>query len=169
MFDKPAFAGHESVHHVFDQKTGLRAIIAVHSTYRGPAAGGLGPLIGDADLHYFGEGSHLRPYTFLGAHPLAVLRGRRGDDGREGVVEQPHGGEEGQSRGQPQGAPALGEARVVEQVLQSQHAQEAVQMLQAELQKTMSDPSYTMTMGQGNQQGTSGNYGATQSQSGQMR
>ncbi len=40
MFDKPAFAGHESVHHVFDQKTGLRAIIAIHSTSRGPAAGG---------------------------------------------------------------------------------------------------------------------------------
>ena len=40
MFDKPAFAGHESVHHVFDAKTGLRAIIAIHSTVRGPAAGG---------------------------------------------------------------------------------------------------------------------------------
>lgn len=40
MFDKPAFAGHESVHHVFDEKTGLRAIIAIHSTARGPAAGG---------------------------------------------------------------------------------------------------------------------------------
>lgn len=40
MFDKPAFAGHESVHHVFDHKTGLRAIIAIHSTKRGPAAGG---------------------------------------------------------------------------------------------------------------------------------
>lgn len=40
MFDKAAFAGHESVHHVFDQKTGLRAIIAIHSTALGPAAGG---------------------------------------------------------------------------------------------------------------------------------
>jgi leucine dehydrogenase len=40
MFDKPAFAGHESVHHFHDAKTGLRAIIAVHSTRRGPAAGG---------------------------------------------------------------------------------------------------------------------------------
>lgn len=40
MFDKPAFAGHESVHHVFDAKTGLRAIIAIHSTALGPAAGG---------------------------------------------------------------------------------------------------------------------------------
>lgn len=40
MFDKPAFAGHESVHHFFDAKTGLRAIIAIHSTALGPAAGG---------------------------------------------------------------------------------------------------------------------------------
>ena len=31
-----------------------------------------GPLIPDADLHFFGEGSHLRPYTFLGAHPMSV-------------------------------------------------------------------------------------------------
>jgi len=40
MFDKPAFAGHESVHHFFDAKTGLKAIIAIHSTVRGPGAGG---------------------------------------------------------------------------------------------------------------------------------
>ena len=40
MFDKPAFAGHESVHHFFDARTGLRAIIALHSTALGPAAGG---------------------------------------------------------------------------------------------------------------------------------
>jgi 1,4-alpha-glucan branching enzyme len=29
-----------------------------------------GPLVPDDDLHFFGEGSHLRPYTFLGAHPM---------------------------------------------------------------------------------------------------
>lgn len=40
MFDKTAFAGHESVHHFFDAATGLRAIIALHSTVRGPGAGG---------------------------------------------------------------------------------------------------------------------------------
>jgi len=40
MFDKAAFAAHESVHHVFDAPTGLRVIIAIHSTVRGPAAGG---------------------------------------------------------------------------------------------------------------------------------
>lgn len=37
-----------------------------------------GPLIDDADLHYFGEGTHLRPYTFLGAHPMTL-------DGVDGV------------------------------------------------------------------------------------
>jgi len=31
-----------------------------------------GALIADADLHFFGEGTHLRPYTFLGAHAMAV-------------------------------------------------------------------------------------------------
>jgi leucine dehydrogenase len=40
MFDKAAFAGHESVHHFFDARSGLRAIVAVHSTALGPSAGG---------------------------------------------------------------------------------------------------------------------------------
>ena len=40
LFDSPSFAKHEGVHSVFDEKTGLRAIIAVHSTARGPAVGG---------------------------------------------------------------------------------------------------------------------------------
>jgi leucine dehydrogenase len=40
MFDHPAFAGHESVHHFYDEATGLRAVIAIHSTRLGPSAGG---------------------------------------------------------------------------------------------------------------------------------
>ena len=40
LFDSPSFANHEGVHAVFDEKTGLRAIIAVHSSARGPACGG---------------------------------------------------------------------------------------------------------------------------------
>ena len=40
LFDSPAFLAHESVHAFSDEKTGLKAIIAVHSTARGPAAGG---------------------------------------------------------------------------------------------------------------------------------
>ena len=31
-----------------------------------------GALIADADLHYFGEGAHLRPFTMLGAHPQVI-------------------------------------------------------------------------------------------------
>jgi 1,4-alpha-glucan branching enzyme len=31
-----------------------------------------GPQITDDDLHFFGEGTHLRPYTFLGAHPVTI-------------------------------------------------------------------------------------------------
>jgi leucine dehydrogenase len=40
LFDSPAFEGHEAVHSFYDEKTGLKAIVAVHSTARGPAAGG---------------------------------------------------------------------------------------------------------------------------------
>lgn len=40
IFDSPAFENHEGVHAVFDEKTGLKSIIAIHSTARGPAAGG---------------------------------------------------------------------------------------------------------------------------------
>lgn len=40
LFDAPDFDAHEGVHFVADAASGLRAIIAVHSTHRGPAAGG---------------------------------------------------------------------------------------------------------------------------------
>ncbi len=40
LFDSPDFTNHEGVHAVFDEKSGLKTIIAVHSTARGPAAGG---------------------------------------------------------------------------------------------------------------------------------
>lgn len=40
LFDSPAFENHEAVHSFFDEKSGLRCFIAVHSTARGPAAGG---------------------------------------------------------------------------------------------------------------------------------
>ncbi len=36
----PDFDAHEALHFVVDQKSGLRAIIAMHSTHLGPAAGG---------------------------------------------------------------------------------------------------------------------------------
>ncbi len=40
MFNHPSFNGHELVTHHVDESTGLRAIIAVHSSKRGPALGG---------------------------------------------------------------------------------------------------------------------------------
>jgi leucine dehydrogenase len=40
LFDSPSFEGHEGVHAFCDEKSGLKTIIAVHSTARGPAAGG---------------------------------------------------------------------------------------------------------------------------------
>ena len=40
LFDSPAFEGHEAVHAFHDEAAGLNCIIAVHSTARGPAAGG---------------------------------------------------------------------------------------------------------------------------------
>lgn len=40
LFDSPSFANHEGIHAFTDEKTGLKAIVAVHSTARGPAVGG---------------------------------------------------------------------------------------------------------------------------------
>lgn len=40
MFDHPSFDAHEGVHMFHDAASGMKAIIAVHSTVRGPAAGG---------------------------------------------------------------------------------------------------------------------------------
>jgi leucine dehydrogenase len=40
IWDLPDFDSHEAVHVFDDRVTGLRAVIAVHSTYLGPAAGG---------------------------------------------------------------------------------------------------------------------------------
>ncbi|MBQ0931833.1 1,4-alpha-glucan branching protein GlgB [Ideonella alba] len=35
----------------------------------------IGPLLGDADLHFFAEGTHLRPFEMLGALPLTLGEG----------------------------------------------------------------------------------------------
>lgn len=40
LWSLPDFDGHEAITHVSDPASGLRAIIAVHSTHLGPAAGG---------------------------------------------------------------------------------------------------------------------------------
>jgi 1,4-alpha-glucan branching enzyme len=49
-------------------------------------ADAFGPLLGADDLHYFGEGTHLRPYNFLGAHPLRA----QGVDGVRFAVWAPN-------------------------------------------------------------------------------
>jgi leucine dehydrogenase len=41
LWDYPDFDGHEIVHFVTDRDSGLCAVIAVHSTFLGPAAGGV--------------------------------------------------------------------------------------------------------------------------------
>src|SRR4051812_43832240 len=41
LWDLPDFDAHEGVHQFTDPASGLRAIIAIHSTHRGPAAGGV--------------------------------------------------------------------------------------------------------------------------------
>ena len=40
LWGLPDFDDHEEIQFVTDEKCGLRAIIAVHSTHLGPAAGG---------------------------------------------------------------------------------------------------------------------------------
>ena len=40
MFDRIAADGHEQVVYCHDPRTGLRAVIAIHSTALGPALGG---------------------------------------------------------------------------------------------------------------------------------
>ena len=40
LWSLPDFDGHEAVHYVTDEPTGLKAVIAMHSTHLGPAAGG---------------------------------------------------------------------------------------------------------------------------------
>ena len=41
LFDSDAFDDHESVHAFFDRASGLKCFIAIHSTARGPAGGGV--------------------------------------------------------------------------------------------------------------------------------
>jgi 1,4-alpha-glucan branching enzyme len=49
-----------------------------------------GPLIGDQDLHFLGEGSHLRPFEVLGAHPLTLGEGLFAIDGVRFAVWAPN-------------------------------------------------------------------------------
>jgi 1,4-alpha-glucan branching enzyme len=50
----------------------------------------IGPLLGDQDLHYFGEGTHLRPWEMLGAHPMRLGEGPHALDGVRFAVWAPN-------------------------------------------------------------------------------
>ncbi|MDC7683709.1 Glu/Leu/Phe/Val dehydrogenase dimerization domain-containing protein [Asticcacaulis sp. BYS171W] len=76
MFDLPAFDAHEKVVDVNDPETGLKAIIAIHSTARGPAAGGC------------------RLWTYAGASEARTdaLRLSRGMSYKNAMADLPFGG-----------------------------------------------------------------------------
>lgn len=76
MFDTPSYDAHEKVVEVNDPETGLRAIIAVHSTARGPAAGGC----------------RLWTYDDAAAARTDALRLSRGMSYKNAMAELPFGG-----------------------------------------------------------------------------
>lgn len=76
LFDAPAFEGHESVQAFHDEATGLKTIIAVHSTARGPAAGGC----------------RMWPYTSSSAALDDALRLSRAMSYKNAVADIDHGG-----------------------------------------------------------------------------
>jgi 1,4-alpha-glucan branching enzyme len=49
-----------------------------------------GPLIGELDLYYLGEGSHQRPFEVLGAHPMALGEGAHAIGGVRFAVWAPN-------------------------------------------------------------------------------
>ena len=49
-----------------------------------------GPLLADADLHYLHEGTHLRPFEVLGAHPLTLGEGALAVEGVRFAVWAPN-------------------------------------------------------------------------------
>jgi len=76
VFQDPAYAGHESVTFVHDSSSGLRAVIAVHSTVLGPAVGGC----------------RMYPYESDSMALTDVLRLSRGMSFKNAVANLPLGG-----------------------------------------------------------------------------
>ncbi|WP_188946121.1 Glu/Leu/Phe/Val dehydrogenase, partial [Polymorphobacter multimanifer] len=76
MFDMPDFDAHEAVTFVHDAGTGLAAIIALHSTHLGPAAGG----------------TRFQPYASADAALTDVLRLSRGMSYKNAMAGLPMGG-----------------------------------------------------------------------------
>lgn len=102
MFDHPDFDRHESVVHCFDASTGLKAIVAIHSTAMGPSFGGC----------------RMYPYPGEAAALRDVLRLSRAMSYKCAIVDLPYGGGKSVILGDPRRdkSPALLAAmgRVVE-------------------------------------------------------
>lgn len=96
MFDHPAFDEHEKVHFASDSATGLRCIVAIHSTRLGPAAGGC----------------RMWPYANCAEAITDVLRLSRGMSYKNAMAGLPLGGGKAVIIGDParHKSPALFEA-----------------------------------------------------------
>jgi leucine dehydrogenase len=79
MWSHPDFDAHEAVHFFTDPASGLRAIIAIHSTHRGPSSGGV------RFWHYAHEGDALTD----------ALRLSRGMSYKNAMADLPVGGGKG--------------------------------------------------------------------------
>jgi leucine dehydrogenase len=76
VLDHPDFDSHETIHFVTDRSSGLRALIGIHSTMLGPAAGGC----------------RMLPYTSAHAALTDVLRLSRGMSYKNAIAGLPMGG-----------------------------------------------------------------------------
>ena len=124
LFDSPAFEGHEAIHAFHDEASGLNCIIAIHSTARGPAAGGC----------------RMWPYFSADAALVDALRLSRAMSYKNAVADLDLGGGKaviiGESRSQK--TPALFEAfgRAVQDVGGKYWAAEDVGVSPADLEHT---------------------------------
>lgn len=76
MFDNSSFDDHEGVHFFSDAKSGLRAVIAIHSTALGPSSGG----------------TRMWDYPDSGAMLTDALRLSQGMSYKNAMASIPHGG-----------------------------------------------------------------------------
>lgn len=76
MFDNPSFDHHEGVHFFSDEDSGLRAVIAIHSTALGPSSGG----------------TRMWDYADSNAMLTDVLRLSQGMSYKNAMASIPHGG-----------------------------------------------------------------------------
>ena len=76
MFDNPSFDHHEGVHFFSDEDSGLKAVIAIHSTALGPSSGG----------------TRMWDYANSGAMVTDALRLSQGMSYKNAMASIPHGG-----------------------------------------------------------------------------